>query len=74
MPFLIDHHVPLPRGHASVQGMQAELRMVYSQMSPGDSFIYEHRDITHAYTAAKSVGVKITTRKLEKGGFRVWRK
>ena len=74
MTLIIDHHVPLPKGHTSVEGRQAELRAAYSQMVPGDSFVFQFPDITHAYTAAKSIGVRITTRKLEQGGFRVWRK
>ena len=73
MNLTIDHHIPLPKGHAATQGRQAELRDAYSRMVPGDSFLFPHA-ITHAYTAAKQVGVRITTRKLEKGGFRVWRK
>lgn len=74
MKLVIDHHVPLPKGHASIEGRQAQLRATYISMVPGDSFVYTDSAITHVYTAAKSIGVKITTRKLETGGFRVWRK
>lgn len=74
MKIVIDKHVPLPKGHASTQGRMAQLREVYGRMAPGHSFVYDHANVTHAYLAAKQLGVKITSRKLEKGGFRVWRK
>lgn len=70
----IDHHIPLPKGHRMTEGQQAQLRAAYTRMVPGDSFIFPFANLTHAYTAAKSIGVRITTRKLDRGGFRVWRK
>lgn len=69
----IDKNIPLPRGHMMTEGRMAQLRSIYTQMVPGDSFICPF-PLTHAFLAAKQCGIKITSRKLEKGGFRVWRK
>lgn len=65
-----DHLMPVGRFREG-GSEQAEMRRAFWTMDIGDSF-YWPKDNTHPYLAAKQVGAKITCRKQDKGGWRIW--
>jgi hypothetical protein len=73
MNITIEHNVPLPPVIKNHYGDLAEQRKALSAMQVGDSFFYSKKTPTHLYLAAKQVGVTIVSRKLETGGWRIWR-
>lgn len=71
-PIQITTGIPVPPGRSRNHCGMGRMRTALSTMQVGDSFLWES-DNRHPYGAAKSVGVKITTRKENGGGWRVWR-
>lgn len=70
MDIVIESGIPIPSRH---HGIMNDMRQVLAKMNPGDSFIVT-KDNKHVYQAAKSAGVKITTRQIGDGtGWRVWK-
>jgi len=66
MNIKIEKKVPLPsRGRNNY-------RLVYEQMEPGDSFKIQKNQYQAALMAARRLGLKITTRKIDEGSLRVW--
>ena len=69
--FTIDHGIKCPpRGGFSE--MQA-LREAIGSLKPDDSFVYDGNWKAHPYRAARQLGLKIVSRRDEKGGVRIWR-
>ncbi len=68
----IHRNIPIPRKQV-YSGESHALRRAISGIDIGCSFDWHGTHIHHAYRTAKEVGRKITTRKLEEGGWRVWR-
>lgn len=66
----IESGIPIPKGYG--WGHSYRLRTVLIRMKIGDSFMWEV-DNRHVYEIAKELGVRIKTRKLASGGWRVWR-
>lgn len=70
-PPKIESGVALPgRGHEAVTGNLYLLRQAFLKMKTGDSFLWPN--ISNPYRAAKQVGCKITTRKINGEGHRIW--
>lgn len=67
--FTIETGVPIPKGYQ--YGDQHLLRETMRAMNIGESFIFQNQSA--AINASKSVGIKITTRKISGEGFRIWR-
>jgi len=65
-----DH--PMPEGNRAIAGKSVELRYAISQMQVGDSFDWDSQSLP--YTIAKEFDIKITTRDLGNGTYRVWRR
>lgn len=70
-PIPIDHNIPVPPRSIAGSAM-SRMREALSGMKPGDSFIWT-ADNKHPFKAAKQVGCRITTKKLNGNGWRVWR-
>lgn len=68
MNFKIESGIPLPSRR---RGIMEEMRQVLRGMKPGQSFVVT-KDNKHCYDAAKSIGAKIATRKVDNVGWRVW--
>lgn len=62
---------PVPKGKQQTQGNLADMRAALSSMNIGDSFVWP--DCYTPYRAAEQMGMKVTLRKLNGRGFRVWR-
>lgn len=66
----IEKDVPIPKPKAAF-GVWPE---ILKQMNIGDSFaVDDDPNSTNVRRAAKGMGMKVAVRKLEKGGWRVWR-
>lgn len=64
--------VPVPAPMSSLKGGPWHDR--FADMQPGQSFIVTSlRDVTAALTAGRRMGIKVTSRKLTTGGWRIWR-
>ena len=63
---------PRPVGRGRPGSRQAELRDAIGSLriGTGDSFIWSRN--REAFAAARSIGARITTRKID-GGYRIWR-
>ncbi len=61
--------VPVGRYHSAE--VRETLRQTLSAMQPGQSFLWPENK--YVYLAARQVGVKIKTRKVDGCGYRVWR-
>lgn len=72
MSIVIERGFPIPTHQRS---KLHEMRLALSSMSYGDSFVYDQgrHDTSDVHRAAREVGVKVKTTKLDGGGFRVWR-
>lgn len=71
----IEDNIPLPRHHYwNKDTLSKHFRSTLEAMKPGQSVVYAD-DIqrTAIYRAAKEVNCRIVSRKLETGGWRVWR-
>lgn len=64
----VETGIPMPIGRG---GKLSAIRSALQAMKPGDSFIWE--DHKAPYDAAKQLNIKITTRKVNGEGYRVWR-
>jgi len=62
----IERGIPIPKRNASF----SKFGPIFAAMKPGDSFVWPNASAPLTY--AKRYGLKITTRKLNGGGFRVW--
>lgn len=69
--FAVEKNVPPPDGRFQANGKFAELRRTLQSMKAGDSFVCPCNK--SAFRAAQQVNVKITTRKENGQGWRVWR-
>lgn len=67
----IENCHPVPEGRFAVSGECAILRRLLLSMRVGESFDYNTNKTV--YLAAKQVKIRITTRKLNSGGYRVWK-
>jgi len=65
-----DH--PMPEGNKALTGKSIELREAFSQMQVGESFDWDSRSLP--YSIASQLDIKITTRDLGNGTYRVWRR
>jgi len=70
-PILIDHNIPVPARGVAGSAM-SRMREALSGMEVGDSFLWS-RDNKHPYKAAKQLGCRITTQKVNGNGWRIWR-
>ena len=66
--YKIEKGIPLPKPGKDVNTIVTLIK----SMKVGDSFRANHPPTTF-YSAAKYNGVKVAVRKLQEGGFRVWR-
>ena len=67
----IEHGIPIPQGRS---GRLQRLRDKLRAMEIGDSFVYDDRaDCSNPHQAARQIGAKIKTTKLDGLGFRIWR-
>jgi hypothetical protein len=69
-PLKIETNIPLPQENLATHGIGFELRSALARMSPGDSFVF--RENRSPFRAAQQIGARITTRKLDGQGYRVW--
>jgi len=68
----IEADIPIPDGKTRDGNTDMGLlRSAFRVMAVGNSFFWP-KTCTHPYLAAKQVGVKITCRKQDKGGWRIW--
>lgn len=67
----IEEDIPMPTRRFQPESASGQVREAYRCMRIGESFTWHENKVL--YHAARKVGVKIKTAKLEKGGFRVWR-
>jgi hypothetical protein len=70
MKIQIEGGIEMPAKHLSVTGKSAELRKAMQTMKPGDSFMWDDNVLPHR--VAGQLGMKITTRKIDGEGYRVW--
>lgn len=61
----------MPAGRFAIDGKLAALRNALGAMKVGDSFLWESNRVL--FEAAKQLNMKITTRKVNGHGYRVWR-
>jgi hypothetical protein len=66
----IETGIPPPPKYRANSGLHL-MREAIKNLKPGESFLWP--SVSHPYFAASQVGAKITCRKDEKGGWRVWR-
>jgi hypothetical protein len=67
----IESGIPAPTGRKAVHGKMAMLRIAMKAMKVGDSFIWNNQQ--HPFEIADEMRIKITTRKISTGEYRVWR-
>lgn len=67
----IESGIEMPPGRMAVNGKLAALRNAMQAMKPGDSFMWECNKAP--YDAARQLKLKISTRKINGEGWRVWR-
>lgn len=74
-PIPIEHGIPISWRTAGGFGTAAErLRQTFARMKPMDSIKVEKgSEYREAYRSSKQVGAIIVSRKLERGGWRIWR-
>lgn len=68
MTVKIESGIPVPRK----QPKRSPLDAIFAAMRPGDSFVWKNANTPLMY--AKRMGIRITTRKLNGDGYRVWLK
>ena len=68
----VDSGIPMPKRRFALGGNLTAVRGALEGMKVGDSFMWGSNKC--AFLAAKQLGVKITTRKVDGEGYRVWRK
>ena len=69
----VESGVPMPKGKLSIEGKGCEIRNALKSMKIGDSFHHNGTDAKAIYHAALQIGVRIVTRKLTTGGYRIWK-
>lgn len=69
---IIEEGISVPEGKYADECQLGRLRLALKRMMCGESFIWQGCR-QHPHLAAKHVGCKIKTRKLERGGLRVWK-
>lgn len=67
----VESGIEMPPGRMAVNGKLAALRNALAAMKPGDSFMWECNKAP--FDAARQLNVKISTRKINGEGYRVWR-
>lgn len=67
----ITSDIPIPPGRYALDGTLAKLRAAFATMQIGDSFLWPTSK--PIFDAARQAKVKITTRKINGRGIRVWR-
>ena len=68
----IEDGIPLPPRGQQPDSRSGQMRAALARLQPGQSFVWDgHWSIV--YSAARAVGCRVTTRKLETGGIRVWK-
>lgn len=67
----ITSDIPIPPGRFALDGTLHKLRTVFATMQIGDSFLWPTSK--PLFDAARQTKVKITTRKINGAGIRVWR-
>ena len=68
---IIEDGIPTPVGNRHADSKLGILRSTIASMKPGQSFVYPATK--SVYKAADDLNVKIRMRKLNGGGYRVWR-
>jgi len=68
----IEKGIKLPPGRCALEGQLYQLRSVLDSMQAGDSFLWKQPS-HNAYKAANQLGIKISTRKINGSGYRIWR-
>ena len=68
--YAVQTGTPVPERSESLRGIE---RRTLATMKKGDSFLMSKRYLTNCYRAATSLGIKVTTRKIDGEGIRVWR-
>lgn len=69
-PFKIETGIPMPERRC-LDSELSEMRAALRKMKVGDSFTYS-RNQSRPYEAARKVGVRISMRKINGEGWRVW--
>jgi hypothetical protein len=65
--YQIEHALPIPPMHDN------KMRRTLAKLEVGDSFLLEGVSQQTVYSAARRVGIGISTRKMDGEGVRVWR-
>lgn len=68
-PLQLTKKYPLPKGPYNCES--EKLRTLLKRMGVGHSFYLENNS-RHVYDIAAELGMKVTVRKIESGGWRVW--
>ena len=72
MSYKIENGIPIPKRKCGIHdSTSAALLASFEDMKVGDSIVFDGLR-SHAYGVAKYYGYKITTRKSNGDGFRVW--
>ena len=71
MTITIESGHEMPHGREVPTSKLGAIRATLAKMKLGQSFVWGENK--HVYTAARQIGVKIKTEKLNGEGFRVWR-
>lgn len=73
--YRIDDRFPIPLGKRNYDSRLERIRRALTAMAEGrsHSFLYADGPISHVYRLAKQMQIKITVRKINNEGFRVWR-
>ena len=65
----IEDNIPIPP-----RGLRGPVREAANAMLPGQSFVLNDENQKNALLSrARADGMRLTSRKLEKGGWRIWR-
>jgi len=69
----IEKDIPIPPTRSNPESGLSRLRAIMRQLRVGESFVWPH-GTSLPYEAAKTVGIRITKRKLDAKGWRIWRR
>lgn len=75
-PTKICSGIPCPTGRQNPDTVFGRLRVDISRLKPGSDQYFDWNGVwqNEIYRAAKETGARITTRKLDNGGWRIWRR